>query len=209
MPDVDADPRYLACFATTRSEIVVPIFDGGEVIGEIDVDGSDLDAFDDTDAGSSRRSRRSSRPCDPARNRPRRASVRWLPRKPVLRARLRPARDRDLSVRLRPRRQPSGCGGPDRAGLRARCRAARHEPRPRPDRRLALPRRPQRHRRLRRAFYRLPLVGTDHVAPGWEPAEPPMARPTPTSGRPRASRRCCGASPITIAACSSSASSSA
>ena len=23
-----------------------------------------------------------------------------------------------------------------------------------------------------RAFYRLPLVGTDHVAPGWEPAEP-------------------------------------
>jgi RNA polymerase sigma-70 factor, ECF subfamily len=23
-----------------------------------------------------------------------------------------------------------------------------------------------------RAFYRLPLVGTDHVAPGWEPAQP-------------------------------------
>jgi len=23
-----------------------------------------------------------------------------------------------------------------------------------------------------RAFYRLPLVGTEHVAPGWEPAEP-------------------------------------
>ena len=50
VPDVNADPRYLACFATTRSEIVVPIFDGGEVIGEIDIDGSDLDAFDDTDA---------------------------------------------------------------------------------------------------------------------------------------------------------------
>jgi L-methionine (R)-S-oxide reductase len=48
--DVSADPRYLACFATTRSEIVVPIFDGGEVIGEIDIDGSDLDAFDTTDA---------------------------------------------------------------------------------------------------------------------------------------------------------------
>ena len=48
--DVDADPRYLACFASTRSEIVVPIFDGGEVIGEIDIDGSDPDAFDDTDA---------------------------------------------------------------------------------------------------------------------------------------------------------------
>jgi GAF domain-containing protein len=50
VPDVNADPRYLACFATTRSEIVVPIFDGGEVIGEIDVDGSDLGAFDETDA---------------------------------------------------------------------------------------------------------------------------------------------------------------
>jgi len=48
--DVSADPRYLACFASTRSEIVVPIFDGGEVIGEIDIDGSDLDAFDTTDA---------------------------------------------------------------------------------------------------------------------------------------------------------------
>jgi GAF domain-containing protein len=50
VPDVDADPRYLACFATTRSEIVVPIFDVGEVIGEIDVDGSDLEAFDEMDA---------------------------------------------------------------------------------------------------------------------------------------------------------------
>jgi L-methionine (R)-S-oxide reductase len=50
VPDVNADPRYVACFASTQSEIVVPIFDGGEVIGEIDVDGSDLDAFDETDA---------------------------------------------------------------------------------------------------------------------------------------------------------------
>jgi GAF domain-containing protein len=50
VPDVNADPRYLACFASTRSEIVVPIFDGGEVVGEIDIDGSDLDAFDATDA---------------------------------------------------------------------------------------------------------------------------------------------------------------
>ncbi|HSK93578.1 MAG TPA: GAF domain-containing protein [Candidatus Angelobacter sp.] len=48
--DVDADPRYLSCFATTRSEIVVPIFDGGEVVGEIDIDGSDRDAFDEADA---------------------------------------------------------------------------------------------------------------------------------------------------------------
>jgi GAF domain-containing protein len=48
--DVDADPRYLACFSTTRSEIVVPIFADGRVIGEIDIDGSDLAAYDETDA---------------------------------------------------------------------------------------------------------------------------------------------------------------
>jgi GAF domain-containing protein len=50
VPDVTADPRYLACFASTKSEIVVPIFADGEVIGEIDIDASDLDAFDETDA---------------------------------------------------------------------------------------------------------------------------------------------------------------
>jgi L-methionine (R)-S-oxide reductase len=50
VPDVSADPRYLACFASTKSEIVVPIFEGGVVVGEIDIDGSDLDAFDETDA---------------------------------------------------------------------------------------------------------------------------------------------------------------
>jgi L-methionine (R)-S-oxide reductase len=50
IPDVDADPRYLACFASTKSEIVVPIFADGSVVGEIDIDGSDPNAFDDTDA---------------------------------------------------------------------------------------------------------------------------------------------------------------
>ncbi len=48
--DVNADPRYLACFASTRSEIVVPIFAEGHVIGEIDIDGSDIAAYDETDA---------------------------------------------------------------------------------------------------------------------------------------------------------------
>jgi L-methionine (R)-S-oxide reductase len=48
--DVDADPRYLPCFTTTRSEIVVPIFAEGQVVGEIDIDGSDLAAYDQTDA---------------------------------------------------------------------------------------------------------------------------------------------------------------
>jgi L-methionine (R)-S-oxide reductase len=48
--DVNADPRYLACFASTQSEIVVPIFADGHVIGEIDIDGSDVGAYDETDA---------------------------------------------------------------------------------------------------------------------------------------------------------------
>jgi GAF domain-containing protein len=41
--DVNADPRYLACFPSTRSEIVVPIAYEGRVVGEIDID-SDLPA---------------------------------------------------------------------------------------------------------------------------------------------------------------------
>lgn len=45
--DVAADPRYLACFTSTRSEIVVPIVrpGGGGVIGEIDVDSDRPAAF--------------------------------------------------------------------------------------------------------------------------------------------------------------------
>jgi GAF domain-containing protein len=47
--DVRAHPEYLACFVETRSEIVVPIRDGGAVVGEIDIDGNELNAFDATD----------------------------------------------------------------------------------------------------------------------------------------------------------------
>jgi GAF domain-containing protein len=47
--DVGADPRYLACFATTRSEIVVPILAGERVVGEIDIDSDRAAAFDDCD----------------------------------------------------------------------------------------------------------------------------------------------------------------
>ena len=36
--DVNSDPRYLACSLETKSEIVVPIFVNGNVIGEIDID---------------------------------------------------------------------------------------------------------------------------------------------------------------------------
>jgi GAF domain-containing protein len=48
--DVRADPRYLACSAATRSEIVVPIIRGdGRVFGEIDIDSDDLAAFGEAD----------------------------------------------------------------------------------------------------------------------------------------------------------------
>ena len=47
--DVNADPRYLACFASTRSEIVVPIAYDGRVVGEIDIDSDEPAAFGDED----------------------------------------------------------------------------------------------------------------------------------------------------------------
>jgi GAF domain-containing protein len=47
--DVNADPRYLACFPSTRSEIVVPIHFGGQVVGEIDIDSDQAAAFDADD----------------------------------------------------------------------------------------------------------------------------------------------------------------
>lgn len=47
--DVNADPRYLACFPSTRSEIVVPISRDGDVVGEIDIDSDQPAAFGDAD----------------------------------------------------------------------------------------------------------------------------------------------------------------
>ena len=49
VPDVGKDPSYLSCSPKTRSEIVVPIFSGSAVAGEIDVDSDQPDAFDDED----------------------------------------------------------------------------------------------------------------------------------------------------------------
>jgi len=43
--DVSADPRYLACSLETKSEIVVPVFVRGEVVGELDIDSHFLAAF--------------------------------------------------------------------------------------------------------------------------------------------------------------------
>jgi len=43
--DVNADPRYLACSVETKSEIVVPIMRGNDVLGEIDIDSDTPAAF--------------------------------------------------------------------------------------------------------------------------------------------------------------------
>jgi len=47
--DVTRDPRYLACSLETRSEIVVPIRANGAIVGEIDIDSHELDAFGQED----------------------------------------------------------------------------------------------------------------------------------------------------------------
>jgi len=47
--DVRASPEYLACFVETRSEIVVPIRRGPAVLGEVDIDGNEVGAFDSSD----------------------------------------------------------------------------------------------------------------------------------------------------------------
>ena len=43
--DVTSDPRYLVCFPSTRSEIVIPIRWNDAVIGEIDIDSDRPAAF--------------------------------------------------------------------------------------------------------------------------------------------------------------------
>jgi len=48
--DVSLDKRYLACFISTRSEIVVPIIKNGVVIGEIDIDSDFYNAFSKEDS---------------------------------------------------------------------------------------------------------------------------------------------------------------
>lgn len=47
--DVNADPRYLACFVSTRSEIVVPISYEDIVVAEIDIDSVRPAAFGQDD----------------------------------------------------------------------------------------------------------------------------------------------------------------
>lgn len=45
VPDVHAQDNYLSCSIDTKAEIVVPIFKGGENIGQIDIDSHEIDPF--------------------------------------------------------------------------------------------------------------------------------------------------------------------
>jgi len=50
VPDVNKYPGHIACSALSQSEIVIPmISDSGKVLGVLDIDSTELDAFDDVD----------------------------------------------------------------------------------------------------------------------------------------------------------------
>ena len=53
VPDVEAFPGHIACSSSTRSEIVLPVFDGrGRLIGVFDIDSDRPDAFTEADGAA-------------------------------------------------------------------------------------------------------------------------------------------------------------
>ena len=49
VPDVDKFPGHIACSSLSRSEIVVPVKQGEDIIAVIDIDSAELNTFDHTD----------------------------------------------------------------------------------------------------------------------------------------------------------------
>lgn len=49
VPDVEAFPGHIACDTASRSELVVPLLAGGNLIGVLDLDSPDLARFDAED----------------------------------------------------------------------------------------------------------------------------------------------------------------
>ena len=50
VPDVEQFPGHIACDARSKSEIVIPLWDDqNQVIGVLDIDSNEKNAFDDTD----------------------------------------------------------------------------------------------------------------------------------------------------------------
>ncbi|QUS36474.1 GAF domain-containing protein [Falsirhodobacter algicola] len=51
VPDVDLFPGHIACASSTRSELVLPVWNGaGQLLGVLDLDSNTAAAFDQTDA---------------------------------------------------------------------------------------------------------------------------------------------------------------
>ena len=49
VPDVHAFAGHIACSSESKSEIVVPLWQDGEVIAVLDIDSKDYNTFDETD----------------------------------------------------------------------------------------------------------------------------------------------------------------
>ena len=49
VPDVHQFPGHIACSSLSNSEIVVPMFHGGDVYSVLDIDSKDFSTFDSTD----------------------------------------------------------------------------------------------------------------------------------------------------------------
>lgn len=49
VPDVELFPGHIACSSLSRSEIVVPVWRGGEIVAVLDIDSEHLATFDEVD----------------------------------------------------------------------------------------------------------------------------------------------------------------
>src|SRR5215210_6901937 len=49
VPDVEKFPGHIACSSLSKSEIVLPLWSNDQIIGVLDVDSVELNAFDETD----------------------------------------------------------------------------------------------------------------------------------------------------------------
>lgn len=49
VPDVEAFPGHIACDSASRSELVIPLLDGEQLLGVLDLDSPDLNRFDTED----------------------------------------------------------------------------------------------------------------------------------------------------------------
>lgn len=49
VPDVEQFPGHIACSSLSRSEIVVPVWRNGVIIGVLDIDSRELSTFDEVD----------------------------------------------------------------------------------------------------------------------------------------------------------------